>query len=103
MYRALEAGDVGGVLAFLGDGRIAAYGLELLADPKRAVPFYDAVLLPSPRRAHDPPLLRALSPPIGNISPEPMHEANLMVDGDTNKVSPKVAARFLARAIGLDR
>jgi glycine betaine/choline ABC-type transport system substrate-binding protein len=48
-------------------------------------------------------MLRALSPLIGKISLEQMQEANLMVDGDTNKVSPKVAARFLARAIGLDR
>jgi osmoprotectant transport system permease protein len=101
MYRALEAGDVDVISAFSSDGRIAAYGLELLADPKRAIPFYDAVLLLSPRRANDPLMLRALSPLIGKISLEQMQEANLMVDGDTNKVSPKVAARFLARAIGL--
>jgi osmoprotectant transport system permease protein len=89
------------ISAFSSDGRIAAYGLELLADPKRAIPFYDAVLLLSPRRADDPLMLRALSPLIGKISLEQMQEANLMVDGDNNKVSPKVAARFLARAIGL--
>ena len=101
MYRALEAGDVDVISAFSSDGRIAAYGLELLADPKRAIPFYDAVILISPHRANDPLVVRALTPLIGKISLEQMQQANLMVDGDTNKVSPKDAARFLARSIGL--
>jgi len=30
-----------------------------------------------------------------------MREANLMVDRDNDKASPQEAARFLARAIGL--
>jgi osmoprotectant transport system permease protein len=103
MYRALEAGDVDVITAFSSDGRIAAHGLELLADPKRAIPFYDALILVSPKRADDPLIARALTPLIGRISVQLMQEANLMVDGDTNKASPKEAARWLARAIGLDR
>jgi osmoprotectant transport system substrate-binding protein/osmoprotectant transport system permease protein len=101
MYRALEAGDVDVITAFSSDGRIAAHGLELLADPKRAIPFYDALILVAPRRANDPLVARALTPLIGKISVQQMQEANLLVDRDTNKVSPKDAARFLARAIGL--
>jgi osmoprotectant transport system permease protein len=101
MYRALQTGDVDVITAFSSDGRIAAYRLELLADPKRAIPFYDAVILVSPRRARDPLIERALAPLIGRISVQRMQEANLMVDRDTDKVSPKEAARFLARAIGL--
>jgi osmoprotectant transport system permease protein len=101
MYRAIQAGDVDVITAFSSDGRIAAYRLDILADPKRAIPFYDAVILVSPRRASDPLIERALAPLIGKISVELMQEANLMVDGDTNKVSPREAARFLARAIGL--
>jgi osmoprotectant transport system permease protein len=45
--------------------------------------------------------VRALSPLIGKISVERMREANFMVDRDTDKASPKDAAAFLARAIGL--
>jgi len=101
MYRALQTGDVDVISAFSSDGRIAADGLELLADPKHAIPSYDAVLLISPRRANDPLMLHALGPLIGTISPQRMQEANFMVDRDTDKVSPKEAARFLARAIGV--
>jgi osmoprotectant transport system permease protein len=101
MYRALETGDVDVISAFSSDGRIAAYGLKLLADPKRAIPAYDAVLLLSPRRANDPLMVRALEPLIGKITPRRMQEANFMVDRDTDKVSPREAAGFLARAIGM--
>jgi osmoprotectant transport system permease protein len=101
MYRALQTGDVDVISAFSSDGRIAADGLELLSDPKRAIPSYDAVLLISPRRANDPLILRALEPLIGAITPQRMQEANFMVDRDTDKVSPKEAASFLARAIGI--
>jgi osmoprotectant transport system permease protein len=97
MYRALQAGDVDVISAFSSDGRIAADGLELLADPKHAIPSYDAVLLISPRRANDEVILRALEPLIGAITPQRMQEANFMVDRDTDKVSPREAARFLAR------
>jgi osmoprotectant transport system permease protein len=58
-------------------------------------------LLVSPRRANDPLILRALGPLIGTITPQRMQEANFMVDRDTDKVSPKEAARLLARAIGM--
>jgi osmoprotectant transport system permease protein len=101
MYRALQAGDVDVISAFSSDGRIAADGLELLADPKHAIPSYDAVLLISPRRANDPLMLRALEPLIGKITQQHMQEANFMVDRDTDKVSPRETARFLARSIGV--
>jgi len=101
MYRALQAGDVDVISAFSSDGRIAADNLELLSDPKHAIPSYDAVLLVSPRRANDPLILRALEPLIGKIAPQRMQEANFMVDRDTDKVSPKEAANFLVRAIGI--
>ena len=59
------------------------------------------MLLISPRRANDPSMLRALEPLIGKITQQRMQEANFMVDRDADKVSPKEAARFLARAIGM--
>ncbi len=101
MYRALDSGDVDVITAFSSDGRIAAQGLVVLADPMHAIPSYDAVLLISPRRAKDEILSRALKPLIGKISVEHMREANFMVDRDADKATPKEAARFLARAAGL--
>jgi osmoprotectant transport system permease protein len=101
MYRALDSGDVDVITAFSSDGRIAAQGLVVLADPMHALPSYDAVLLLSPRRATDPVLNRALSPLIGKIAVEEMRQANFMVDRDADKASPQEAARFLAKAVGL--
>jgi osmoprotectant transport system permease protein len=101
MYRALESADVDVITAFSSDGRIAAQGLVVLADPLHALPSYDAVLLVSPRRAKDPILRRALEPLIGRISVEEMRQANFMVDRDADKASPREAARFLAHAAGL--
>jgi osmoprotectant transport system permease protein len=101
MYRALADGNVDVISAFSSDGRIAAQDLVVLDDPKHAIPSYDAVILISPRRAGDGTLKRALSPLIGKISVEQMREANLLVDRDTDKVTPKEAAQSLARAIGL--
>jgi len=101
MYRAVDSGDVDVITAFSSDGRIAAQGLVVLADPKHAIPSYDAILLVSPRRANDELLARALKPLIGKIRVEPMREANFMVDRDTDKATPQEAARFLARAAGL--
>jgi osmoprotectant transport system permease protein len=101
MYRAIDSGDVDVITAFSSDGRIAAQGLVVLADPMHAIPSYDAVLLISPRRASDAILTRALSPLIGKISVEHMREANFMVDRDADKATPQEAARFLARAAGL--
>ena len=101
MYRAIDSGDADVITAFSSDGRIAAQGLTVLADPKHALPSYDAVLLISPKRANDALLARALRPLVGKITVEHMREANLMVDRDTDKATPREAARFLARAAGL--
>ncbi|HEX3674401.1 MAG TPA: ABC transporter permease/substrate-binding protein [Rhizomicrobium sp.] len=95
LYRAVVDGDVDVIVAFSSDGRIAQYGLKLLADPKGALPPYDAVLLVSPRHARDATLLKALQPLIGAIDLKTMQQANLMVDRPDNKKTPEQAARFL--------
>lgn len=99
MYRALEGGDADVISAFSSDGRIAARGLVVLADPKQAIPPYDAVILISPRRGQDAALRRALQPLIGAIAVERMRQANLMVDRDQAKATPAQAAGWLAGAI----
>jgi len=73
----------------------------VLADPKGAIPGYDAILMVSPRRAHDDRFLRAIKPLVGHIPVEAMREANYMVDRDTDKTSPEAAARWLEKKLGL--
>jgi osmoprotectant transport system permease protein len=102
MYQALSSGEVDVISAFSSDGRIAADRLVTLADPKGAVPSYDAVVLISPRRAGDRRLLAALRPLIGRIPVEAMRQANLSVDRDRNKATPQEAAAALAKSVHLD-
>ncbi len=95
MYRAIAEGQADVIAAFSSDGRIAGLDLVTLADPKRALPSYDAVLLLSARAAADPRLVAALRPLVGAVSIERMRGANLMVDRDTDKRTPGQAARWL--------
>jgi osmoprotectant transport system permease protein len=101
MYRALMGGEADVISAFSSDGRIAADRLVVLADPKGAIPPYDAVVLVSPKRAHDGRLLAALRPLIGKIPVEAMREANYSVDRDRDKQTPAQAAAALGRKLGL--
>jgi len=95
MYRAIEGGEADVISAFSSDGRIAADHLVVLTDPKGAIPTYDAVVLISPKRAHDQRLMAALQPLIGAVPVERMRAANLMVDRDADKKTPAEAARTL--------
>jgi osmoprotectant transport system permease protein len=101
MYRAVRDGSVDVISAFSSDGRIAADDLVVLADPKQAIPAYDAVILLSPRRSGDAVLRRALEPLIGAIPVEPMRAANYMLDRDADKASLGEAVAFLAKATHL--
>jgi osmoprotectant transport system permease protein len=83
------------ISAFSSDGRIAADHLVILTDPRGAIPPYDAVVLISPKRAHDERLFEALQPLIGKISVGAMQAANYSVDRDQGKASPAEAARAL--------
>lgn len=99
MYKAVADGDVDVITAFSSDGRIAQYGLVTLADPKHAIPPYDAILLLSPKRANDRNLIKALQPLIGKIDVEKMRTANLAVSRDEHQLSAADAARQLWREI----
>ena len=96
MYRALADGEADVISAFSSDGRIAADHLIVLADPKQALPPYDAVILISPARAHDARLTAALTPLIGAVPVAAMRAANYSVDRDMDKLSPARAALALA-------
>jgi osmoprotectant transport system permease protein len=92
MYEAVSHGDVDVIAGYTSDGRIAQFNLIVLADPKAAIPPYDAVLLLSPRRANDSALIAALRPLIGAIDVEVMQQANLRAGSGA---SPSEAARWL--------
>ena len=101
MYRALASGQADVISAFSSDGRIAADDLVVLADPRHALPPYDAVVLISPKRARDARLIGALKPLIGRIDVAAMRAANLSVDRDHDKATPGQAAKALAAKLGL--
>lgn len=95
MYRAIDSGAADVISAFSSDGRIAAQRLVVLADPRRAIPSYDALLLLAPGRADDARLRAALTPLVGRIRVEDMRAANYSVDRDTQKRTPADAAAWL--------
>ena len=72
-----------------------------LKDPLHVISPYDAVILLSPRRAHDAVLRRTLEPLTGAIPIGLMRRANYMVDRPHAKRSPRQAAEWLARAAHL--
>lgn len=93
MYEALKTGDADAISAFSSDGRIAADGLVVLADPRGAIPGYDALLLAGRKASGDARLMAALRPLVGAVAVEDMRRANLMVDGE--KRAPDEAAAWL--------
>jgi osmoprotectant transport system permease protein len=95
LYRAVADGDVDIISAFSSDGRIQSYNLKILADPKGALPPYDAVLLVGPRYANDASVRRVLMPLVGRISLDLMQKANYMVDRPDDKKSPGDVAIWL--------
>ena len=101
LYRAVADGEVDLISAFSSDGRIQSYNLKILADPKGALPPYDAVLLVGPRYANDPNVRRVLMPLAGRISLDLMQKANYMVDRPDDKKSPGDVAIWLDRQLRL--
>lgn len=99
LYDALTGGEADVISAYTSDGRVAADRLVILEDRRQAFPSYDALLMVSPEAAKDPALLAALRPLIGAIDVNSMRAANYAVDRQTNKKSPRDAARLLADKI----
>jgi osmoprotectant transport system permease protein len=86
MYSAIEQKQVEVISAYSTDGRIAAFDLVVLRDPKQALPPYDAILLLSSEAADRPRLVGQLRSLLGNISDSAMREANKLVDVDGQSV-----------------
>jgi osmoprotectant transport system permease protein len=101
MYSAVRAGEVDVIAAFSTDGRIAAFDLVVLDDPRNVLPPYDAVLLLADPASEDDELRAALEPLIGAIDDEAMRQANRLVDVDGEPVS--AAAEYLMQIASDDR
>ena len=102
MYDALKSGEADVISAYTSDGRIAADNLVILADPKGALPSYDAMVMLSPQRSGDARLKAAIAPLLGKIDVELMRKANLAVDrSDERKMAPDEAAAMIAERLGL--
>jgi osmoprotectant transport system permease protein len=99
MYEAVRSGEVEVLSAYSTDGRIDAYGLEILADPEQAIPPYDAVLLINGELARRrPELVEALEQLVGAIDGKRMRAANRAVDLDGAKIE-EVAAKLRAEIL----
>ncbi len=94
MYQAATSGDVDVIAAYSSDGRIARHDLVMLADPRHAIPPYDAILLIAPQRSGDERLVTALQPLIGAVPVALMREANLQAAAG-NDATPADTARWL--------
>ena len=95
MYAAVASGEVDVIAGYTSDGLIAKYDLAVLDDPKHAIPPYDAIVLLSPKRAHDAGLRAALKPLLGRIDIADMRAANLRASGNDAAASPDAVARWL--------
>jgi osmoprotectant transport system permease protein len=97
MYGAVNDAKVDVITAYSTDGRIAAFDLVVLRDPKQAFPPYDAILLLSPRAAKNQQLIRTLVPLVNAVTDTMMRSANMAVDIDG--LSVEDSARQLYRRI----
>ena len=103
MYPALSDGQVDVIAGYSSDGQIAKFDLVTLADPKHAIPPYDAVLLASPKRAGDATFLTALRSLVGAIPIETMREANARAAAGGADGAPDAVARWLSERLALGR
>jgi osmoprotectant transport system permease protein len=91
MYSAVADGQVDVISAYSTDGRIAAYDLVLLDDPKNALLPYDSLLLASENASNDPKLMSLMTKLALSISDREMQQANKIVDVDGGTVSEAVS------------
>jgi osmoprotectant transport system permease protein len=95
LYEAIAHGEVDVISAFSSDGRIAAFDLVVLADPRGALPPYDALVLLGARAAGDARVSCALGM---RVPIEAMRRANALVDREHD--TPAAAATWLAAQLG---
>ena len=93
MYTAVAERQVDVISAYTTDGRVAAYDLLLLDDPRNALLAYDAIILASTNAAAQPEFMRILEALVDSIPDAAMRQANRLVDVDGESIT--VALEYL--------
>lgn len=91
MYTAVNDRQVDLITAYTTDGRVAAFDLQLIEDPRNAMLPYDSFLLASSKAAENPRFIEIMETLVNQVSDEEMREANRQVDVDGSSVSDAVA------------
>jgi len=100
MYTAINENQVELIAAYTTDGRVAAYDLLILDDPRNAMLPYEGILLASTAAMGQEEFRQALAPIINTIDNQLMREANRLVDVEGKSIADAVA--FLRHEIGLN-
>jgi glycine betaine/choline ABC-type transport system substrate-binding protein len=90
MYTAVQDRQVDLITAYTTDGRVAAYDLVIIDDPRNALLPYDGIYFVSDKAAADPKFLETIEPIVDAISDEVMREANKLVDVEGRPISEAV-------------
>jgi len=90
MYTAIAERQVDVITAYTTEGRVAAYDLLILSDPRNALLPYDGILLTSARASSIADFRQALQSIENGISDVLMREANRMVDVEARSVADAV-------------
>ncbi len=90
MYGAVNDRQVDLITAYTTDGRVAAYDLVIIEDPRNALLPYDGIYIASSDAAGDAGFNRAIEPVVGAIPDAVMREANKIVDVDGRSISEAV-------------
>jgi osmoprotectant transport system permease protein len=91
IYQAVQEGAVDVITAYTTDGRITAFDLVLLEDPREAFLPYDAMLVTAPGIEARADFHAALQPLMGSITSDAMRRANGMVDVENRPIAEAVA------------
>ena len=90
MYTAVDRGQVDIITAYTSDGRIDAYDLKIIADPRNSLLPYDGMLIASASAAKNPLFLEIVGGLVNRISDETMREANRIVDVNGGSITDAV-------------
>jgi osmoprotectant transport system permease protein len=90
MYTAVNERQVDLITAYSTDGRVSAYDLLILDDPRSAFLPYDGIFLASAAAAQNADFIDTVAPLVNSISDQLMREANRMVDVEGRSVSDAV-------------
>ncbi len=93
MYTAVAERQVDVISAYTTDGRVAAFDLVLLDDPRNALLAYDGIILASAAAAAQPAFMQAIESTVDGIPDQLMRQANRLVDVDGESIN--FAVEFL--------